>query len=78
MKYSSFAKISRLGLIILKWSDISEVAVTDFVQITGKSTAEEDIFDPYKYFFSKVCGVSKDSTSKQFAQEILELINFWR
>ena len=44
-----------IGLIILNWNDINEVAVTDpyFVQITRNSIAEEDVSDLYGHFVSK-------------------------
>ena len=44
-----------IGLIILNWNDINEVAVTDpyFVQLTRNGIAEEDVSDLYGHFVSK-------------------------
>ena len=67
---------SDFGLIILKWNDISEVAVTNpyFAEITGNGLVEEGSSDSCLLFVSKGIlsrGISKDPSSKQFAKEIL-------
>ena len=65
-----------LGFITVPWFVSlfpgSTIEPLNFVQTTEKGVAE----DPYGHFVSKVSGISKDSTSKQFCQVILWSRNF--